>query len=506
MRKISFSCLLSLLVFALTSQAQITERKFNSRLDNYIRNVIQKIPEIPGLAIAVIKDDKPVFIRAYGMADKEKNIASDVNTLYYIASSTKSFTALAAALIDKEGVIKLDDPVTSCANNLKFRSDIPDKIVVRNLLTHTSGLKNNALTFRMAYTGAADGRDIIDVFERATQVVDSNYGKYLYDNLGYNIYALLLQQTMNKKWQDILQEKIFDPLGMKHTTTYPSLAAKNNWMLASPYIFTPDKGTTHTWLDKTDNNMQSAGGIFASITDIAAWLNMNMNKGKLNGQQIFPADVIEECQTGYTKTWRDQAPFTGDGEYGLGWQIGKYKNEKVIYHHGGFPGYRSHISFMPDKKIAVAVLINDGSIGGRAGHMIATYVYDTWLQPDSVDINYAKQLEDLSQAFERYKKSVRDGFTERAKRVSQLSLPLESYAGKYVNPYFGTFEISVKDSALAVRIGEMHCVSTNYIMPEGIRVELEPGSGVPMIFKKNAEAKIEALTYEDVEYTRVKEK
>ena len=68
---------------------------------------------------------------------------------------------------------------------------------------------------------------------------------------------------------------------------------------------------------------------------------------------IFPEDIIQKCQTGYTKTRRDQAPFVGDGEYGLGWQIGKYKNEKVIYHHGGFPGYRSHISFMPDKKIAV---------------------------------------------------------------------------------------------------------------------------------------------------------
>jgi CubicO group peptidase (beta-lactamase class C family) len=98
--------------------------------------------------------------------------------------------------------------------------------------------------------------------------------------------------------------------------------------------------------------MQSAGGIFASISDIGRWLEMNMNDGKLDGKQVVPGDIVRAVHTGYTQTNRNIPPFLGNGEYGLGWQIGKYRDDKVIYHHGGFTGYRSHISYMPDKKSA----------------------------------------------------------------------------------------------------------------------------------------------------------
>jgi CubicO group peptidase (beta-lactamase class C family) len=106
--------------------------------------------------------------------------------------------------------------------------------------------------------------------------------------------------------------------------------------------------------------MQSAGGIFSSISDIGRWLNMNMNDGRLDGKQVMPADMIRAAHTGYTKNVRDEQPFTGEGEYGLGWQIGKYRQEKVIYHHGGYPGYNNHFSYLPEKKIAVGIALNSG--------------------------------------------------------------------------------------------------------------------------------------------------
>ncbi|HLG38740.1 MAG TPA: serine hydrolase, partial [Chitinophagaceae bacterium] len=193
----------------------------------------------------------------------------------------------------------------------------------------------------------------------------------------------------------------------------------------------------------------------------------------------------------------------GDGEYGLGWQIGKYKNEKVIYHHGGFPGYRSHISFMPDKKIAVAVLINDGSAGGRASHLLATYVYEWWLQIENMEDVYAKQLQELVDAFEKGKKSMQASAADRAKRTSQLTMPLDNYTGKYNNAYFGTIEVSNKNNALAVRMGNINCVSTPFTEKETVRVEMIPGSGTVLRFKKNAENKITAIAYEGMEFTKI---
>jgi CubicO group peptidase (beta-lactamase class C family) len=488
---------------SITGIGQSNEKVLKMKVDAFIQLVREKLPEIPGIAICVIKDDQPVFVRAYGMADREHSIKADENTLFYIASATKSFTALAAALLDKEGTLKLDDPFTNYASGIKFKQSFPEKITVRNLLTHTSGLQNEPLSFRLAYTGQVDKKDIEYVFTNATIPVDSNYGKYIYDNLGYNIYAILLQNMLQKNWQDLLQEKIFTPLKMNHITAYVSKALAQKWTIAYPYIYTP-AGSTRSWLEKNDNNMQSAGGIFASIKDIGTWLNMNMNNGKLFGRQVIPADIIQQCQAGYTKTRREGAPFPGDGEYGLGWQIGRYKNHKVIYHHGSFPGYRAHLSFLPEKKIAVAVLINDGSVGGRAGHMIATYVYDSWLQVEKTQEDHIKQLNDLVASFENSKKSIQDGAVERAKRTSQLSLPLESYTGIYSHPFFGTIEVSVSVNALAIKMGEMHCLSSNYIIPEGIRVEFEPGIGTGMVFTKNASATIEALSYDGKIFLKLK--
>ena len=194
----------------------------------------------------------------------------------------------------------------------------------------------------------------------------------------------------------------------------------------------------------------------------------------------------------------------GAGEYGLGWQIGKYKNEKVIYHHGGFPGYRSHISFMPDKKIAVAVLVNDGSIGGRASHMIATYAYDWLLQSENTEADYAKQLEELANSFDAGKKSMQNDFANRAKRTWQLSLPLENYTGKYQNSNYGTIEIYTQNNTLAAKMGNMQCVSTAFTEKETIRVEMIPGSGQVLKFKKNGEDKIEAATIDGMEFKKIK--
>ena len=496
-----------LLISFFYTQAQVSEsraKELSSKYDAFITQVTQKIPEIPAIAVVVIKDDKPIFIKTYGIADKEAGVKADNNTLFYIASSTKSFTALAAAMLDKEGNIKLNEPIVKYSKGITFKNQIPDKVTVQSLLTHTSGLQNDPLTFRMAYSGEVDTKDINRVFAEATLYVDSNYNKYNYDNLGYNIYGVLLKQTIGKNWQDLLQERIFSPMKMDHTTAYISKAINKKMTIASPYIYTGDKGVTRTWLEKKDNNMQSAGGLFASITDVGAWINMNMNMGKLNGKQIFPAEIIQKCQTGYTKTQRDAAPFVGDGEYGLGWQIGKYKNEKVIYHHGGFPGYRSHISFMPDKKIAVAVLVNDGSIGGRTGHMIATYAYDWLLQAGDTEADYSKQLQDLVNSFEAGKKSIQNGFADRAKRTSQLSLPVENYTGKYENSNYGTLEIYVNNNALAAKLGNIDCVTTAFTEKETVRVEMIPGAGQVIKFKKSAEDKIESAMIDGMEFKRVK--
>ena len=495
-------------VFAQTP-ASLTEKDFTTAYDAQIAKTLGMFPDLPGIAIVVIKGDKPIFLRAYGMADREAAVKADVDTLYYIASSTKSFTALAATMLDQEGKIRLADPVTKYTEGIRFKNEIPDKITIRDLLTHTSGLRNGALINRLAFTGQIDQSEIDHVLAEGTTFNESNFGKYAYTNLGYNIYGLALQYHLKQKWQDVLQERVFAPAGMEHTTAYVSKARVRKLKIAAPYVVDTDAVNAgkmvRSQLEKTDSNMQSAGGIFMSVSDLGRWLNVNMNGGKLGTKQIFPADLIRTAQTGYTRSTRNEPPFSGDGEYGLGWQIGKYRDEKVIYHHGGYPGYRSHVSFMPDKKIAVGVLVNNDALGARLADMLAVYAYDSWLRTENLDAEFGQQLGDTLKVYEGRKQAIAAEAAARAKREWQLTKPFAEYAGTYTNDLMGTIDIAAKEKALTVRMGHLVTVATPYTQPDTIRVVMLPGGNGEVIgFAKDAEGKFVALNLGGVTFTRAR--
>jgi CubicO group peptidase (beta-lactamase class C family) len=481
---------------------RISEKQFNSDLDAYIRRSMEAVPELPSVAMVIVKDDKPIFMRAYGLANKETGTKADASTLYYIASSTKSYMALAAALIDREGKIKLSDPMTKYAPGVTFKASIPDKVTIKDLLTHTSALRNGPLIWRTAYSGEIDDKDLLRVLAEGTNYDDQNYGKYAYTNLGYNIYAVLLKRSLGKRWQDVLQEKVFEPLRLKQTSASVSRARAAKLSLAESYLFSPDTGRViRSPIDKQDNNMQSAGGIFTSLSDLGRWLRVNMNDGRLDGKQAIPADVMQSVRTGYADTVRDSPPFTGSGKYGLGWQIGEYRNENVVYHHGGYPGWSSHISYMPDKKIGVAVMINESTAGGRIGHLLATYAYDRWLGTEPSE-SYDKQLRDLAEQYGKMKQAQIDSARSRSTRTSQLTRPLADYQGRYGNDMLGNIDIVVEQNTLGVRMGYLRVVSTPYTEKETIRVEMIPGQGEVIKFDASADGKVDSLTYAGMKFAR----
>jgi CubicO group peptidase (beta-lactamase class C family) len=497
------SLLSSVPVVAQTASRSGTD--FAASFDATIRKTLETVPDVPGIALVVIKDDKPIFVKAYGMADKEVGIKADTDTIWYMGSTTKSFTAMIAAMLDREGKIKLDDPVTRYAAGVAFKTPLPEKVTVRHLLTHTSGLRNEALIHRTAFTGQIDKSEIGHVFANYTTIDEAWFGKYRYTNLGYNIYGILLENNLKLKWQDELQKRIFDPARLSHSTAYRSRAVAKKWVIAAPYVWDSIAGAmVRSNLDKVDNNMQAAGGHFMSINDLGRWLNMNMNDGKLDGRQVIPADILNTVHTGYTASTRNEPPFSGDGEYGLGWQIGKYREQKVIYHHGGYPGYRSHVSYMPDKRIAVGVLVNNDLAGGRVADMLAAYAYDSWLGTPDLDADYAKLLQDLADRWTQRKQGTMAEAANRAKRTSQLTEALTAYVGKYTDDMLGTAEVVVEGNTLAVRMGNLYSVSTPFTERDTIRVVMQPGGdGTVIGFVKGASGKFDTLKWAGRDFKRV---
>jgi len=494
--------LITACVLISSTQAQsLSQQQFNSYLDSFTNKLLEKVPVIPAISISLVGENGPKHIMAYGWANKARGERADVNTEFYIASTTKSFMGLAAALLDHEKKIKLDDPVKSYLSNVPFKAEIGNEVTIKTLLTHTSGLDNGPLTFRMAYTGASDNKEMLYVLASAT-TVKTKPGRYEYDNLGYNIYGLIVQENLHVKWQDLLQDKIFTPLGMKRTTAYISKAKANKWTIATPYYAFGPNGLEEVYLRKEDNNMQSAGGLITTPSDVAIWLQAQINSGKIANKQIFPAEVMKTSQTGVASFEKGSGIFSAPGEYALGWSVSKYKDQRVIYHFGGYPGYGAHISFMPDKKLGLAIFVNEGTIGASAANLLSGIVYD-WIAGEDVVTKYKDKLDELESNYKKAAENSQRSFADRAKRTWQLSLPLSSYVGKFQHPYYGEMNVSIENNVLAVKMGNLHAVSTPFTEKETIRLELLPGSGKVVFFILDESGKVNSLKYEGQEYKRV---
>ena len=507
MKKINIAVLLVVsLIINVVVFAQIPgsgKQQLAVEVDSLTKKILERIPGIPGMVISIVDENGPFFIKGYGWADKEAGIKADENTLYYIASCTKSFMGLTAALLDREKKILLDSSFKKYFTSVHFKNEIGNNVTNRNLLTHTSGLENNPLVFRMAFSGQIEKNEILNLLADAT-VAKKQLGVFDYDNLGYNIYGLALQEYLHLKWQDLLQEKIFTPVGMKHTTAYISLAEKNKWMMAAPYDAFQEKGLTKLSLVKKDNTMQSAGGIVSSAADLSKWLQVQINLGKINNKQVLPAEVIKAAQTGVADYEKQSYPFTAGGKYGLGWNVSSYQNETIIYHFGGYPGFKAHTSFMPGKKIGLVILTNEGGVGAAAGDILAAFIYDWVTGVAGAEEQFSKMIDELESRYTKNVESTQKAFADRAKRTSQLTLPLNSYVGTYRHDVYGDITVSIENDVLAVSFGNLHAISTPYTQKETIRVELLPGTGRVVSFKPDDQGKINMITYDSNEYKKVK--
>ncbi len=480
----------------------INKQKLVQKIDSAVQKIMEKIPVVPGIAICLVDDNGPLLAKGYGWANRENNVRADENTLFYIASNTKAFMGLVAAMLDNEKKIVLDSSFKKYFTALQFKNEISNKITNRHLLTHTSGIQNNPIVFRMAFSGDIEKQTILGLLGDATKTV-TEPGVFDYDNLGYNIYGLAMQEYLHKKWQDVLQERIFAPLGMTRTTSYISLAEKNKWPIAAPYTAYGEKGLTKLNFVKADNTMQSAGGIITSAADISKWLQLQITQGKLNNRQVFPTEIIKATQTGFAPYEKGPGP-TPTGKYALGWYISKWDQQDFIFHHGGYPGYKSYISFMPGKKIGLAIFANEGSIGENVVDILAVYIYDLVRGITGADNSFTKSVEELEARHLKAAESIQRSIAERAKRTSQLTMPLNAYTGTYRHERFGDMVVKEENNVLAVQFGNMHAVSTPFTEKETIRVELYPGAGKVILFKPDDAGKMNSLTYDGNEYKKVK--
>ena len=478
---------------------------FEEAADALLEETLAEFGTVPGLAMAVVRGDETVYTRGAGLADVEANVPFTADTPFYIASVTKPFTALLATILDREGTLPLDATLADLFPDVPFDPALEaDQVTVRHLLSHTAGIDNGPIGFRAAFTGEHTPARMRQLLAGTVVEEDSPRGTFEYTNVGYNILSLHLDELDGGPWQDLLADRLFAPLGMTRTTAYASEAS--SWRPTMPYTGTPDGSAQRIALVKHDDTMQAAGGMISTANDLARWLQLHLNEGRLDGRQLVPADVIAEVHQPIAVDRGDSfGPFERDG-YSLGWQTGTYNGDAMLHHFGGFAGFHTHTSFMPDRDLGVVVLANNSGTGGRLAVLLATFAYDWWnADPADRDAIVARTREARDEIKARMQASLdRDAqsLAARAERTWQLSLDPTAYTGTYVNANYGTMVVEQVDGELATRFGRLHAVATPFTQPETMRVELIPGRGQVLAFRLNG-GRADALRWSGETFERV---
>lgn len=446
-------------------------------LEPFVRGLVDD-GLVPGVAVVVVRRDGPAFVRGFGVRDVRTREPVTPATGFYIASSTKSFTGTLAAVLHQRGVIDLDAPLSRYLPELRLNPPLSaDSVTLRSLLTHTSGLRNEPVVFRTAFSGDHDDALLVRLLGQSTPIPRT----FRYDNLGYVAAALAMERATGREWQDLLRDEVFRPLGMARTTARVSEARAAGWPLASPHL-TVDSAVVLT-MGKEDNTMHPAGGMFTTAEDLVRWLRAQLDGGRVDGREALPGAVIRMGHTPYA-VQNDTFYRYHRRAYGLGWHTADYEGERMIHHFGGFEGWRAHVSFLPDRGAGVAVLVNDGSpMASMAPDVIATYAYDLLLGRPGVNARYAAERERMAARAADWRRRVREDLANRAARPPTPDERKPFFTGTYESEMMGTLRVRLRENReLWASLGNLSARLDPFTRPDALRVELLPGSGQPVQF------------------------
>lgn len=308
------------------------------RLDAIVASRVA--PDGPGVAVVVVQDGATLLRKGYGMADLERNVPIEPDMIFRIGSMTKQFTAVAVLQLVKEGKVKLDDPLA------KYVPDFPnaDKVTVEHLLTHTSGIKSYTAVPRFM-THLRDDMTPIQIVEtvRDEPTDFAPDAAFLYNNSGYVFLGIVIEKASGMAYRDYMQAKVFGPLGM--TSTF---VGDENLVVprrVQGYERGPDGAVRHSRYISM-SQPYAAGSIESSVDDLAKWSAQLLSGGAID------ADLLQLAWTSH-KTANGKP--TG---YGFGWQVSEEDGLRYIEHGGGIPGFVSHGTLVPERKLFVTVLHN----------------------------------------------------------------------------------------------------------------------------------------------------
>ena len=432
-----------LLIVPTFLQAQTLDEKLRE-IDDYA-NTVMTTWKGPGMAIAVIKDDKVAFQKGYGTRELGKEAPVDRDTLFAIASNSKAFTTASLAILVDEKKLAWDDKVSKYLPDFQMYDPwVTSELTVRDLVTHRIGLdtfSGDLLWYETTYSP-----DEILKRVRYLKPVSSFRTRFGYQNLMFIAAGKVVEKVSGKSWCAFVTERILTPLAMSRTTCSVNNLPDN---AAWPHN---ESGGTLRRLHRGDvDGSSSAAALNSSVADLSKWVRTQLARGKFEGKQIFS----EEQAWAMHQQWLAQqvGPSNTPGiqprhfsGVGMGWFVYDYLGRKIINHSGGLDGMLSYTVLIPEENAGFVVLTNNES---PSFAVMTSKIRDVLVGAPKRDYNdeAVKRIADNKKSDADAAKKVDDARVANTKP----SLTLSNYAGTYSDKMYGDVRIAEENGKLVMR-------------------------------------------------------
>jgi CubicO group peptidase (beta-lactamase class C family) len=413
----------------------------------------------PGMGVTIVEGDR-VIAKGYGIRKVGESERVDAHTLFPIGSNTKAFTSAALAILIEEGKLSWDDRVVDKLPGFRlYDAYATQEMTIRDLLTHRSGLGLGAGDLLFFPPTNFTRAEIVERLRYIKPATSFRSG-YAYDNVLYIVAGQLIEHVSGMPWESFVQERVLAPLGMSDSSTSAKSAKPELRAWLHGRFDGPIRGVgtlVPLAMDISLDNAGPAGSIQASATDMAKWLQVQLDRGviKANGKRLFSQKNAEEMWTPVTLIPVEPRPPGLEATaptfdtYALGWDVRDYKGHKLITHGGAVEGGLSVTAMFPDRKVGIAVMIN--SEDGAARSAVLYRLLDHYLDQkptDWISVLAKAREKMIAGALEQMKQQ--PGGEQAAADSRGPSLPLAQYAGTYKDAWYGT--IQIKSEAAGLRI------------------------------------------------------
>ncbi|SHM10426.1 serine hydrolase [Flavobacterium xanthum] len=415
---------------------------------DYLVERTLKTFNVPGIAVAIVKDGKIIHAKGYGVKSILTKEKVDANTLFGIASNSKAFTSAALAMLVDEGKVKWDDKVIKYLPNFKMYNEyVTNEFTIRDLLTHRSGLGLGAGDL-MIWPDGSDftATDIIQNIQYL-KPVSAFRTQYDYDNLLYIIAGEVIQVASGKSWCDFVEERMMKPLEMNYSAA-SFVRLKDTTNVIAPHV--PINRELKVIKRYKNQLFDAAAGIYSSVNDLSKWTIMQMNNGKYgaDNKQLFSKkehDEMWQLQTIIPAATRPpyNTHFSG---YGLGWFLSDVKGYKQVTHTGGLEGIVTQVTLLPELNVGIIVLTNQQS--GAAFRAITNTIKDSYLGIQSEDYvaNYSTSLKQNEASSDKITDEVWAAVAKNKK--DKIKIDFKSFIGTYQDNWFGEVVLSERKGKL----------------------------------------------------------